>query len=225
MKKLKFYRLKSNRKTILLLMSFFFIFSCNKMKEDLNNRNIEISLQKKEKIDHNSLLITLLFKNSSDQNYALSIFPEYYLVKTKKGLIYSDDVGKIRGKIVSSDLADEMEDWEKGNKVLFSFCKKTLFNYKNSESDFSSFLTSRDDLFSNYVLFLPKKSEKRIIICFNSNKMNNKTFNEKNSRISADWEFYEPRAKVLDSLLKSEKIDYMVYDKKIFLKDSLFINK
>jgi hypothetical protein len=195
------------------------------MKEDLNNRNIEISLQKKEKIDHNSLLITLLFKNSSDQNYALSIFPEYYLVKTKKGLIYSDDVGKIRGKIVSSDLADEMEDWEKGNRVLFSFCKKTLFNYKNSESDFSSFLTSRDDLFSNYVLFLPKKSEKRIIICFNSNKMNNKTFNEKNSRISADWEFYEPRAKVLDSLLKSEKIDYMVYDKKIFLKDSLFINK
>ncbi|UKB85671.1 hypothetical protein LF887_08625 [Chryseobacterium sp. MEBOG06] len=225
MKKLKFYQLKSNKKTILLLMSCFFLFSCNKLKEDLNNRNIEISLLKKDKIDHNSLMTTLLFKNNSDQNYALSIFPEYYLVKTKKGLIYSDDVGKIRGKIVSSAFADEIEDWEKGNRILFSFCKKTLFNYKNSENDFSNFLNSRDDLFSNYVLFLPKKSERRIIIFFNSNKMNDKTFNEENARISADWEFYEPRAKVLDSLLKKERVDYKVYDRDLILKDSLFINK
>ncbi|MDR6547606.1 hypothetical protein J2810_003691 [Chryseobacterium rhizosphaerae] len=228
MKKLKFYRLRLNKKYVFFFGILFFILSCNQEKP--NKNQISASVIKKQKLDRNSLLLTLLFKNDSEKNYALSIFPEYYLVKSKGGIIYYGNIDggglmNITGKIVSSDFADQMEDWEKGSKLLNTFYKKTRYNYKEADKHLFSFAMHDYQAYASYILFLPKKSERKMIICFNSYKVNNETFYDKNTRVAADWEFFAPRAKILDSLLKKEKIDYTVYDRNIVLKDSLFINK
>jgi len=223
MKKLNTCLLRLNKKHIFLLGVLFFTLSCNDPK--LNKNEISVSVIKKEKLDKNSLMLTILFKNTSDKNYAFSVFPEYYLVKTKSGLIGYEDVGKIKGKIVSSDFADQMEDWEKGSMLLNTFYRKTGYDYKEADKQLFNFAMHDSESYSSYILLLPKKSERKMIICFNSYKVNNKTLFDKKSRISANWEFFEPRAKILDSLLKKEKINYHVYDKNPFLKDSLFINK
>ncbi|WP_370901598.1 hypothetical protein [Chryseobacterium gossypii] len=228
MKRLKFYQLRSNKKYVFLLGILFLNLSC--YKKELYENEISVSIVKKEKIDNNSLLITLLFKNASDMNYALSIFPEYYLVKSKGGVIYHGNIDggglmNITGKIVSSDFADHIVDWEKGSKLLSTFYRKAFFNYKGADDYLFCFAGNNFEAFSSGLLFIPKKSERKIIICFNSYKINNETLYDKNTRVAANWDLFEPRAKILDSLLKKEKINYMVYNRNLVLKDLLFINR
>ncbi len=159
----------------------------------------------------------------------MPVYPEYNLVKSKGGIINYGNIDggslmNISGKIVSSDFADQMEDWEKGSKLLSTFYRKTYFNYKGADEHLLSFAMHDSEAYSSCILFLPKKSERKMIICFNSYKINNGTLFDKKTRVSVDWESYEPRMKILDSLLKKENINYTVYRKIPYLKDSLLIN-
>ena len=86
---------------ILLILAFGFFIGCSKQSEKIEELTVKILSYKK--VDSANYYCVLSFENNSNKNYVLPAKSQIYLTSTKKGIIYSDDLGKIEGKIVSSD--------------------------------------------------------------------------------------------------------------------------
>ncbi len=85
--------------------------------------------------------------------------------------------------------------------------------------------------YTNSLIFIPKKTEKKMFLIFNlyepckdSFRKCHGVFHDDLSKIIVGIRDADD-IKVLDSLLKKEKIDYNIYRKSLYLKDSLFINR
>lgn len=218
MKKSSIYQLSLNN----LILSFFaFLLICCSTKKIDENNIIKTSIIKKQKIDENNLIITFSFKNNSKNNYIIPNYLGYYLVHTMKENRMYDAPGKVRGKIISSEFSDTLD--EKYLKLFYLYYSNTFYkdDQCNKLSDFNNF---NNLTYTSSLLLLPHNSERKITLVFNANKFNRETFHDKNARISLSLDLAH-NFKILDSLLKKEKINYKIYDRDILLKDSLFINK
>lgn len=132
-----------------------------------------------------------------------------------------DAKGKIGGKIISSEFSDRLD--EKYLKLFYLYYSKTFF--KDDECNkLSDFINDNDLTYTSSLLFLPQNSERKITLIFNAHDFNQNTFYNQNTRISLSMDTSD-NFKVLDSLLKKEKINYTVYDRSFFLKDSIYINR
>lgn len=218
MTKSNIYQLSLNK----LILSFLILLliSCSKEKREKNN-DIKIRIVKKEEIDENNLIITFLFKNNSVNNYVIPNYLGYYLVHTMNENKQYDAPGKIRGKIVSSEFSDKLD--ERYLKLFYLYYSNTFYKTDqcNKLSDFNNF---NDLTYTSSLLFLPHNSERKIMLVFNAANFNRETFDNYNTRVSLSLDLTN-NFKTLDSLLKKERIDYKVYDRDLILKDSLFINK
>ncbi|MDR6547608.1 hypothetical protein J2810_003693 [Chryseobacterium rhizosphaerae] len=211
------YPLNLNKLIVFFLT--ILLIGCSKERFD-KKKDIEISILKKEKIDNNTLIISLLLKNNSNKNYVIPNYLGYYLVHTMKGNKQYDATGKIKGKIISSEFSEKLN--EKYLKLFYLYYSNTF--YKNDYCNKLSYFNDSNDLvYSSSLLFLPRNSKRKITLAFNSTDFNRKTFFNENTRIALGLDLTS-NFNVLDSLLKAEKIDYKVYDRNLILNDSLFIN-
>lgn len=206
-----------------LLFYFFIVQSfigCSKEKIDKRN-DIEIGIVKKERLDDNNLLLTISFKNHSNKNYVIPNYFGYYLVHSMDGNKKYDASGKIGGKIITSEFYEKLDD--KWLKLLYLYYNNTFYK-KDKCNKLSDVISFNDLTYTSSILFLPHETERRITLVFNGHDFNQDTFTNKNTRLSLGLDLSN-NFKILDSLLKKEKIDYTIYNKDLILKDSLFINK
>ncbi|WP_300691567.1 hypothetical protein [Chryseobacterium sp.] len=218
MTKSNIYQLSLNK--LILFFLTLLLISCSKEKLEKNS-DIKMSMVKKEKIDENNLIITLLFKNNSLNNYVIPNYLGYYLVHTMNENKQYDAPGKIGGKIISSEFSEKLD--ERYLKLFYLYYSNTFYQNDqcNKLSDFNNF---NNLIYKSSLLFLPHNSERKITLVFNATNFNRETFENYNTRVSLSLDLTK-NFKTLDSLLKRERIDYKVYDRDLILKDSLFINK
>jgi len=199
---------------------------CLSCKDDQKiNRNEEVSVYigKKDMLDNNSLMIELWFSNNSDINYLLPVSPTYMLENRKKLF------NPVFGRIITSDFTDSND--YKMNFLLDDYTEK--YSYKGfSRQSYKMAIYKDYEGFANSLLFISKKTKKRMFLIFNlyescndSPQKCNGIFYDNLSKINLSIIDYPNNFKILDSLLEKEKIDYQVYRKLPYLKDSLFINK
>ena len=208
------------RKIIIIIL--IFLFSCKENKKQIQNEII-VSIGKKDMLKSNSLLIELNFNNNSEINYLLPITPDYILENKKKMF------NPVFGHIITSDFTD-INDY-KIKFLLENYTEK--YYYKGfSHEAYKLAIQKYFEGYMNSLLFLPKKSKKRIFLVFNlyeycndSLKKCNGIFNDDMSKINLSIIDYPDQLKILDSLLKKEKINYKIYKKKPYFKDALLINK
>lgn len=210
-------------KKLVLIIFILSLLSCKENKKIILNEEVSISIGKKEMLDDNSLLVELWFTNNSATNYLLPIFPNYVLVNRKK--IFNP----ILGRIVTSDFTDSND--YKMNILLEDYTEKYLYKGFSHQS-YKMAISKNYEQYANSLLFIPKKTKKRMFLIFNlyescndSSQKCNAIFYDDLSSIGLNIINDSENLKVLDSLMKKEKINYDVYIKPPYLKDSLFINK
>lgn len=207
----------------LLLIVFIIFLSCKENKKAIHNEEVSVNIGKKEMLDNNSLLVELWFANNSITNYLLPIAPNYMIENRKK--IFKP----VSGRIITSDFTDS-NDYKMN--ILLEDCTEKYFYKGFSHQLYKMAVFKNYEEYTNSLLFIPKKTKKRMFLIFNlyescndSSQKCNAIFNDNLSRISLNIINDSGNLKVLDSLVKKEKIDYEVYIKSPYLKDSLFINK
>lgn len=159
--------------------------------------------------------------NALRVNYILPGLNFIYLTHTNGVSVNYNDVGKIQGKIVSSDfknLVTSMSD--ESIKIQHMISNYTEFRKKNI------LLCDLDDptYFSHQILFVPKNRKIKLIVWFNASKINYQTLLDKHSKIIIPGLydiFNKNEQKYFDSLNAKSKLNYQVYLNKIFVKDSL----
>ncbi len=205
------------------MIIFIFFLSCKENKNLIKNSEVLIDIGKKEMLNHNSLLLELRFNNSSDTNYILPISPNYILKNNKK--IFNP----VFGHIIASDFTDNID--YKMNFLLEDYTEKYFYN-DFSHEEFKLAVQKDYEGYKNSLLFLPKKTKKKIFLIFNlyencndSPQNCNGIFFDNLSKVDLSIINNSYNFKILDSLLKKEKLTYTIYNKNLVLKDSLFINK
>ncbi len=204
-----------------LILFLPLLLNCSSNEKFKDKNDIMIKIEKKEMLDDNNLIVTLSFKNNSNKNYVIPNYLGYYIVHIMQENIQYDAPGKIGGKIIASEFSNNLDD--KHLKLLNLYYVNTF--YKDDKCNkLSDFISFNELTYTSSLLFLPYNTHRKIIIVFNANYYNKNTLNNKSSRISLGLDFPK-NFKILDSLLKKEKINYSIYDKSSILKDTLFINK
>ncbi|MEA1850505.1 MULTISPECIES: hypothetical protein [unclassified Chryseobacterium] len=202
---------------------FIIFLGCKDTKNEIYKDNISVNIAKKEMLDSNSLLVELWFTNNSTTNYLIPIFPNYMLENRKKLF------NPVFGQIITSDFTDNID--YKMNILLENYTERYLYKGASHES-YKMAVFADYEGYANSVLFIPKKTKRKMFLIFNLYENCNDTpqkcnaiFYDDVSRISFNIINQSENIKALDSLLKKEKIDYTIYNKDLILKDSLFINK
>ncbi len=208
-------------KTVLILMFFILFQSCNKNKEYLHNKEISISIENKEMLNDNSLLVKLNFTNTTKTNFLIPITSNYRLENRRT-------FNPIFSNIVTSDFTNINNGNYKIDFLINDFNEKILFKGVSHDA-FKMAILKNYESYSNSLLFLPKETKCSVYITFNnytnckSIKNCNAIFQNKHTKILFD-EYDKNVIKTIDSLVKKNNLDYKIYTNKIFLLDSLYIN-
>lgn len=218
------------KNTILFIIAISFLIGCKKQAEKIEELSVKILSYKK--VDSTNYYCVLSFENNSTKNYVLPAQSDIHLVSTKSGIVGYHDLGKIEGKIVSSDFVDyagraNSNESVKVQQLIHQFYKETLFSYDKSGDDLEKYGWYRFENMVSSLLFMPKNSEQKVIVWFHAFDINQNTLINKESRVSvfsSEQEDYRNFNKI-DSLLKITKLNYKVYRKLPYLKDSLLVNK
>lgn len=203
------------RKIILIILFSFFCLSCNKREKE----DIEIYVEKKQQLNNHCLLIKLIIKNNTKQDYLIPITPIFFLDNNK---IFPS----IPSQIITSDFKANPDDRQEF--MLQEFTEKNL--YKGfSHQVFKMAILKNYEEYSNSLFFIPKNSSKELFLAFNDymydNTHNrNKIFSDKFTKIRIDH-YVKDDIKTIDSLINYNKLKYILYRKNIYLDDSLYINK
>ncbi len=207
----------------LVTIIFIIFLGCKDNKKEIYSENISVNIAKKEMLDSNSLLVELWFTNNTATNYLIPIFPNYVLENRKK--IFNP----VFGQIITSDFTDNID--YKMNILLENYTERYLYKGSSHES-YKMAVFADYEGYTNSVLFIPKKTKRKMFLIFNLYEKCNDTpqkcnaiFYDDSSRINLDIIDNSENIKALDSLLKKEKINYIIYNKDFILKDSLFVNK
>ncbi len=206
-----------------LIVIFILFFNCKENKDKISKEGILVSICKKEMLDNNSLIVELQFDNNSENNYLLPISPEYILENRKKKF------NPVFGRIISSDFTYSND--YKMNLLLEDYTGKYL--YKNFSHQSYKMAVNKDyEGYANSLLFIPKKTKKSFFLIFNiyescndNLKKCNGIFYENLSKINLKIINHPENFETLDSMLEKQKMDYLLYRKSLYLKDSLYINK
>lgn len=209
----------------LILIISFVLFSCKEDRRIIQNE-ISVNIGKKNMLDNNSLLIELYFNNNSETNYLLPISSDYKLENRKK--IFNP----VFGRIITSDFTD-MNDY-KIKFLLENYAEK--YSYKGFSRESYKMAVYKDyEGYTNSLLFIPKKTKKRMFLIFNLYDSCNDDpkkcygiFQDKLSKIKFDVFSKNQNTSaihLIDSLLKENKLNYKIYNKPIYFIDSLLINK
>lgn len=195
----------------------FFVLTCKERKKE----DIEIYIEKKEQLNSHCLQIKLTIKNNSKQNYLVPVSPEFFLDNDMK------IVQAIPSKIITSDFANNYDDRQEF--VLQEFTEKK--RYKGfSHQVYKMAISKYYEEYSNSLFFIPKNSERELVLAFNdysyhnSADNRNEIFNDKFTKIKMNH-YAKEDVITIDSLMSYNKLNYTVYRKNIYLKDSLYINK
>lgn len=208
-------------RTLLILLLF-----CNcKKKDNKVEADLMVKVDSFKIIDSFNAYAILSFNNKTNTNYILPGLDFIYLTHTKGMFINYDDVGKIQGKIVSSDFQNiviKMSD--ESIKIQHMISNYTEFRKKNIS------LCDLDDptFFSHQILFVPKNREVKLTVWFNANEINYQTLLDKNSKIILPHLydiFNKYEYKYLDSLNAKSKLNYQVYINNLFVEDSLKVHR
>jgi hypothetical protein len=214
------------KNTILLIIVFSFLIGCDKKAEKIEELSVKILSYKK--VDSANYYCILSFENNSFKNYVLPAKSQIYLLSTKNGIVGYHDLGKIEGKIVSSDFVDyaggaNSNESIKVQQVINKYFESTW----PPTIDLGQFWNNNFEGFVHSLLFMPKKSNQKVIVWFHAFDINQNILTNKKSRISifSNEQGDSNNLNKIDSLLKINKIDYRVYRKLPSLKDSLLVNK
>lgn len=218
------------KNTILLIIAISFLIGCKKQAEKIEELSIKILSYKK--VDSANYYCVLSFENNSPKNYVLPARSQIYLLSTKNGIVGYHDLGKIEGKIVSSDFVDyageaNSNESVKVQQLIHQFYKETVFSYDKSGNDLEKYGWYRFENMVSSLLFMSKNSKQKVVVWFHASDINQNTLINKESRVSVFSSEQEDSGNFhkIDSLLKIHKLDYRVYGKLPFLKDSLLVNK
>lgn len=215
---------------ILLFIIISLLIGCSKKVEKIEELSVKILNY--NKVDSINSYCTLLFENNTHKNYVLPASSQIYLVSTKKGIVGYHDLGKIEGKIVSSDFVDyaggaNSNESVKVQQLIHQFYKEVVFGYDKSGNDLEKYGYYKFENMVSSLLFMPKRSKQKVIVWFHALDINQHTLTNKKSRISIFSNEQEDPVSLnkIDSFLNADKLNYQVYRKVPYLKDSLFINK
>jgi hypothetical protein len=203
------------RKITVIILFSFFIASCNNKEKE----GVEIYIEKKQQLNNHCLLVKLIIKNNDNKNYLIPITPTFYLDNKM--------LQSIPSQIITSESTNKLDS--KMEFLLQEFTEKRLYKGVSHEAYKMAIMKNYEE-FSNSLFFFPKNSKREIFLAFNNyqscdNKSYcNKIFNDENTKIRFD-NYMEEEIKNIDSLITYNKLNYVIYKKDIYLKDSLFINK
>jgi hypothetical protein len=205
------------RKFILIILLSFFVLSCNEKEK----KHIEICVESKQQLNSHCLLVKLIIKNNGNKNYLIPITPTFYLDNNKKML------QSIPSQIITSDSTNNLDS--KMEFLLQEFTEKRLYKGFSNQVYKMAIMKNYEE-YSNSLFFFPKNSKREIFLVFNNyqycdNKSDcNKIFNDEDTKIRFD-NYIDENVKNIDSLIAYNKLNYVIYKKNIYLKDSLYINK
>lgn len=206
------------KKNIILILSLFFLQSCNKNKRE--DSELTISVENMQRLNKHSLLVKLVMKNNSNVNYLLPISPKFYL--TNKKLFPS-----IGSQVIASDSKTDLN--ENIQYVLQEFTEKKIYSGFSHEA-YKLAVAKNFEEYLNSLFFISKNSKKEIYIVFNNysscGKIENcnQIFSDKLTKIRVD-DYTKKDIETIDSLIMNNKLDYVIYNKKIDLIDSLYLTK
>ncbi|AZA47443.1 hypothetical protein EG346_04260 [Chryseobacterium carnipullorum] len=203
-------------KIILIILFSFFCLSCNKKEKE----GVEIYMEKKQQLNSHCLLVKIIIKNNDKKNYLIPIGPNFYLDNDKKML------QSIPSQIITSDFItfDDRKDF-----MLQEFTEKNLYKGFSHEAFKMAILKNYEE-YANSLFFIPKNSKRELFLAFNdymyhNNTHNrNKIFSDKFTKIRVN-NYAKEDVKNIESLIKHNKLNYIMYRKNIYLNDSLYINK
>ncbi|GAA4166989.1 hypothetical protein GCM10022217_41590 [Chryseobacterium ginsenosidimutans] len=203
------------RKFSLIILLLIFVLSCNEKEK----KDIEICVESKQQLNSHCLLVKLIIKNNGNKNYLIPITPTFYLDNKM--------LQSIPSQIITSDSTNKLDS--KMEFLLQEFTEKRLYKGISHEAYKMAIMKNYEE-FSNSLFFFPKNSKREIFLAFNNyqycdNKSYcNKIFNDENTKIRFD-NYTNEDVKSIDSLINYNKLNYVIYKKNIYLKDSLYINR
>lgn len=204
-------------KIILVILFSFFVLSCNKREKE----TIEIFVEKKQQLNNHCLLIKLIIKNNTKENYLVPITPIFFLDNSKKKL------QSIPSQIITSDFTINLDDRQEF--LLQEFTKKKLYKGFSRQAYKMAILKNYEE-YSNSLFFIPKNSKRELFLTFNDYTSKNDIHNS-NEIFSAEFtkiridKYGKEDFKTIDSLINYNKLNYILYRGDIYFNDSLYINK